>query len=677
MILATVAVMTNLARIDRTPTELILTNGLIERRIHIDRFVTTTSLRRLDSGNEFVRSVEPEAILKIDGKPVLLGGTTPPPNRAFLNPKWLDDLKPAANSLPLNRIEEVPTAASVPHKPIRGEAWPPKGKAVLLHFQNEYLSATIRYEIYDNLPVIGKQVEIQSLSSKSLKIDAITSERLSLVEGESNVEATKSWRLPNLTALTDMGFGGGKIDTGPAVHWEGDPTYETQVNYALKTPAVLDIHPPIGPGYDLKPNETFQSVKSYLILHRTDSREEKTLDVRHFFRQHAPWTNENPLILHVVSTDDKTVKSAIDQASECGFEMVILSFGSGLNMEDVSEKSIAKFRALRDYADSKSVRLGGYSLLASRRIDDDNDVINPATLKTGGAIFGNSPCLCSKWGLDYFARLRKFIEQTGFRVLEHDGNYPGDACASTNHPGHLGLEDSQWKQWKMITDFYAWCRERDVYLNVPDVYFLAGSNKNAMGYRETNWSLPREQQHVHARQNLFDGTWDKNPSMGWMFVPLVEYHGGGAAATIEPLKDHLKDYELHLANNFGFGAQACYRGTRLYDSPETKAMVIRMVSWFKTYRQILESNIIHLRRADGRRIDFILHYNPSTSPKGMVLAYNPTDQELSERVSIPWRAKSARAAKREDPLKPVKVQDGNFQLDLKLKPNEWVYYRVD
>jgi hypothetical protein len=30
-----------------------------------------------------------------------------------------------------------------------------------------------------------------------------------------------------------------------------------------------------------------------------------------------------------------------------------------------------------------------------------------------------------------------------------------------------------------------------------------------MGYRETNWSLPRAQQHIHARQNLYDGTWDK------------------------------------------------------------------------------------------------------------------------------------------------------------------------
>ena len=50
--------------------------------------------------------------------------------------------------------------------------------------------------------------------------------------------------------------------------------------------------------------------------------------------------------------------------------------------------------------------------------------------------------------------------------------------------------------------------------------------------------------------------------MGWMFVPLTQYHGGGAAATIEPLKDHLPHYGQRLANLFGAGVQACYRGPR-------------------------------------------------------------------------------------------------------------------
>lgn len=57
------------------------------------------------------------------------------------------------------------------------------------------------------------------------------------------------------------------------------------------------------------------------------------------------------------------------------------------------------------------------------------------------------------------------------------------------------------------------------------------------------------------------------------FVPLVDYHGGGAAAAFEPLSDNILDYEWALAQYLGAGVAACYRGFELYDSPATRAMV--------------------------------------------------------------------------------------------------------
>ena len=53
--------------------------------------------------------------------------------------------------------------------------------------------------------------------------------------------------------------------------------------------------------------------------------------------------------------------------------------------------------------------------------------------------------------------------------------------------------------------------------------------------------------------------------------------------------------------------QACYRGPRLYDTDATKQTVIKVINWYKKYRDILNSDIIHLRRADGRDWDGILH----------------------------------------------------------------------
>jgi hypothetical protein len=140
---------------------------------------------------------------------------------------------------------------------------------------------------------------------------------------------------------------------------------------------------------------------------------------------------------------------------------------------------------------------------------------------------------------------------------------------------------------------------------------------------------------IHGRQNIYDGTFEKTPTMGWMFVPLTEYHGGGAAATLEPLRDHLADYEAHLANNFGAGVQACYRGLRLYDSEETKAVVKRWVAWFKRYRDILESDLIHLRRADGRDVDYFLHVNPALKRRGLAMLYNPLPRPVKRDFVVP------------------------------------------
>ncbi len=354
------------------------------------------------------------------------------------------------------------------------------------------------------------------------------------------------------------------------------------------------------------------------------------------YRTIAPWVCENPLIHHVRSAEPAAVKLAIDQSAEVGFELVIMTFGSGFQIENDSPEYLEQLKELVDYAHSKGIGLGGYSLLASRSVGEQHDVVNPATGKPGGfARFGSSPCLESEWGQAYFAKLYRFFQETGSDVLEHDGSYPGDACAAETHPGHRGYEDSRWRQWQRVTNFYRWCRGQGIYLNVPDWYFLNGSSKNGMGYRETNWSLPREWQEVIERQNIHDGTRYKLPTMGWMFVPLTEYHGGGAAATIEPLSEHLDHYERRLENLLGAGVQACFRGPRLYDTDATRAMVARQVAAYKAERTILDSPLIPLRRADGRDWDGWLHVNPGLEMPALAVLYNPLSEPLKREIELP------------------------------------------
>ncbi len=498
----------------------------------------------------------------------------------------------------------------------------------------EDITVDVHYVLYDNLPVISKWISVENGSDKNIFIKHYKSEILALVEPRNEPSYKGNWMLPNVTVQTDYDCGGGmqyENGEGKAYEWQIDPLYKTQINWNRLNPCLLVVRPEYGPAQTINPGDTFISHRVWEELHSSRERERKGLEQRRMFRAIAPWVTENPVMMHARFAKTEAVKSVINQCAEVGFEKVILTFGSGFNIEDDSEKNIKHMKMLTDYAHSKGVTLGGYSLLASRKVGGGNDVVSPPGIKPK---FGNSPCLCSEWGEQYFGKLYSFLEKTGFDNFEHDGSYPGDVCASTEHPGHKGLYDSRWNQFRVIKDFYHWCRSEGIFLNVPDWYIMNGSNKVGMGYRETNWSLPRKQQEIIERQNIYDGTWFKTPSMGWMHVPLVQYHGGGAAATYEPLHEHLDGYEQRLANLFGAGVQAAWRGKELYDTDETKALVKRWVDFYKKHRRILDGDIIHVRRADGRDYDAILHVDPTGTEKGLLMVYNPLGEPIKRRIKV-------------------------------------------
>ena len=498
----------------------------------------------------------------------------------------------------------------------------------------------VHYEIYDGIPLMCKWISVSNNSNKPVILNTYKSEILAVTEPENSVIFERSFMTPNITIETDFAHcqehdyenPNFNRSTQRHAHWNQDKLYTTQINWLLNIPCLLESYPEYGPEMDIAPGDIFESHRTWELIHDTWERERRTLQIRKMYRTAAPWVAENPIFMHVRQADNESVKKAVDQCAEVGFEMIIMTFGSGVNIEDASMENLTRMKSLADYAHSKGIALGGYSLLASRSINKENDVVMPPGKEP---MFGNSPCLESEWGQQYMKNLRTYFTTTGQDILEHDGSYPGDECASTTHPGHKGLEDSQWKQFQTIKEFYHWCKSRGIFLNIPDWYFMNGQNKTGMGYRETNWSLPREQQEIIERQNIYDGTWNKAPSMGWMMVPLVEYHGGGKAATIEPLKDHLPHYETRLANNFGAGVIACYRGPQLYDTPETKAIVKKWVDIYKSHRAIIDSDIIHLRRPDGTDWDGFLHVNPDLKEKGLLMVYNPLNESIKREIEIP------------------------------------------
>jgi len=663
--------------------EIKLSNGLLARTFRLSPNAATVGLDNLVNGESLLRGVKPEATVEIGGVRYEIGGLKGQPNYAFLRAEWIEQLRADPASFRFVGFEVGKPQVRFAWKQVRHHApdvkWPPTGVHLRMDYDmpvgtNEPASRAIRvsvhYELYDGLPCYSKWLAVSNGTSKTIRVDRFSSEILAVVERVAEVdELTAGRQTPNLHVETDMAFGG-MMAAGAnrrSYRWLTDPDFHTQVNYEKKTPCLLEIGPDLGPAQEVAPGKTFESFRAWVMPFEDFDRERCGLAIRRMYRVIAPWATENPLMMHVRSADERTVTNAINQCAEVGFEMVILSFGSGFDLENEKPEGLARARRYADYARTRGIEIGSYSLLASRRVGGGNDVVMPPGQSP---TFGNSPCLVSTWGTNYFRRLYEFHRDSGFTLLEHDGSYPGDICQSVEHPGHRGLADSRWNQWREITDFYKWCRGQGFYLNVPDHYFLSGSSKTGMGYRETNWSLEREQQVIHTRQNIFDGTWEKTPSMGWMFVPLTEYQGGGAAATIEPLDEHLDHYERMLYSNLALGVQACYRGPRLYDTERTKAMVKRWVDWFKAHRDILESDLIHGRRADARDLDWMLHVNPKLKEKGLLVVFNPLNQPVAEtlRVNLYYTGLTEKARVKEQGQKAISIKLGrDYSITLPVK----------
>lgn len=626
--------------------EIVLYNGLLKRAFRLFPNSACVDFRNLSSGQQLLRAIQPEAFVHIDGTAYAVGGLKGQKEKAYLLKAWMDsftagkedfqfrdyEIKDAAPFVKWNRATWASTEHFTP------------GKELIFHYVSALqalrgIHVYVHYQLYDGIPLIVKWVSVKNDTDRSIQINRMVNESLALVEEESAVVGSPDQmkKQHGLYVETNYAFNNAmRYDISDQTsHWKTDSSYTSQVNYNYQTPCILEIYPEKVTAVSLAPGGEMRSQRTHELLMDSYDRERRGMMIQRMYATVAPWTSQNPIFMHLISRTDEQVRTAIDQCATTGYEALILSFGSHCTMEDTSAANITRWKQLADYAHSKGILIGSYSLFSSRRIDDETDVVDPTTGKPGGAFFGNAPCMGSKWGLAYLEKLKFFMKETGFNLFENDGPYPGDVCASTVHPGHEGLWDSQWRQMELQKGLYRWCNENGIYVNAPDWYFLDGTHKIAIGYREVNFSLSREQQKILNRQNIFDGTFEKSPSMGWGFVPLTRYQGGGTEAVLEPLKDHLEDYEQLMVQYYGAGVQACYRGPRLYDTDSTRRLVTNTISWYKRYRSILNAPLIHLRRADGRDWDGWMHVNPALRDRAFLLVFNPTDQPIQRTIRVP------------------------------------------
>ncbi|WP_439581800.1 LamG domain-containing protein [Dyadobacter bucti] len=639
-----------------------LSNGLVRRDFYVGENLACYSFKNISNDAEYLRAVKPEVRIRLDTSWFDIGGLSGQPEKSYLIESWLDNMLGDPGAFRFTGITSEPPKARYPWQQRYNAVhtdWPPKGLHIIMHYAAPEIVAEaykntkvqVHYEIYDGIPVIAKWVTLQNGNTAPVTVDQIETEVLAVAQDQVtrlHTESDFSFAFANAdpqgSALIHYArelkpYHAGKSTTS----WRVDEAYNTWASHNQAEDNFLHFPHhnllvsslPMGPFQLVEKDSSFQSYVTFELLHDSDDKERQALAHRKFYRKLAPQVSESLLAGAITSQDPAQIKGFIDQMGELGFERLDIHPWPGISHDNLDQDYVSKWGDIAGYAKKKGIVMGGYELnIASRGRGAEVDVIDPVTLKPG-SIFGQSVCIASKWADDYFGKLGQFYNKTGFLTYNMDGPYHGDPCASTIHAHHRELKDSQWAQWKRQVSVIHGLLGKNIYVPIPDWYFLNGQSATGMGYREASANLTPEQQMLLGRQYIYDGTFHKAPTMGWMTVQLTGFYSNDPKIGLEPLKDNISRYERTLFQHLASGCQLTVRGNRLYDTPETKQMVQKWTEWFKKYRGILTSDIIHLGRPTGRDLDCMLHVNPELSNKGMAIIFNPTGQTIKKKFRLP------------------------------------------
>ena len=132
------------------------------------------------------------------------------------------------------------------------------------------------------------------------------------------------------------------------IRWYNDPaqaampgSFESIVNCSYPQTGLV----PIADG--------FTSFRVHLLVIGSSDPERFGLAVRRKLRLLAPQTQENPIYFHMTQGASVPMRAVIDQLADVGFEMMIYSFGAGIDIESKDPKYLSQIKSDILYAKSK------------------------------------------------------------------------------------------------------------------------------------------------------------------------------------------------------------------------------------------------------------------------------------------------------------------------------------
>ena len=459
------------AEITEQAGKITLSNGLIRREIMTEKCVTV-SFYNLQKELELISMPRSDFQLFIDGE-------------AY-----------GAESFKFSSFEIVPCEERVPFKKsptmTAADVYPPPGKAVKLHYQSKELAlcVTVRYEIYDGMPVVMKSLTVENTGEKTVTVDNIVTDALCITQNRD-------------TLFVDSNY-------NSTTQFLGLELSKYAKNYARYRFDILEVAPLYRMNVKLEKGDVVSSIAAYELLFGTDYYEHRLIEVKEMYRRIAPWCTDNVMFFHLISNSSREIRKAVDQCAELGLEMIIQSFGSGVNMESGDEKYLSRIKKAYDYGHKKGIRMGAYTLAY---VKDYRPVNSDEALNHDASHICR--CLATDWSEQYMKDVLRFIDKTGADAVEIDGPYGMLMCSGGKTHRHDDFTDSQYKQWKgAVVNWYRELKARGIYINAPDWHFLNGSNRSGVGYEGIAFSEKRAEQLVTSRIYYYKGTFDKNPSQG-------------------------------------------------------------------------------------------------------------------------------------------------------------------
>lgn len=588
-----------LSKIEKTENGFAFSNGLVRREIETPTG-KTLSFENLQTGVQLLAAPYADFEISVNGK------------------------TQSAAVFKFEKAEEVPCLERVAFRKTEtmtaGGVYPPPGKAVLLHYSAEGLpSVTVRYEIYDGMPVMMKRLTVHNGGKTAVTIDNIAVDVLKITDNRD-------------TLFVDS-------DYDSTTDFLGLDLQKYAKHYARYRYDTLEVAPLHRMNVKLMPGESLDSIVSYELLFGTAYYEQRLIEVKEMYRRIAPWCTDNVSFFHLISNSPRTIRKVVDQCKEIGIEMIIQSFGSGVNMESGNERYLERIKKAYDYGHSKGIRMGAYTLAY---VKNYRPVKGDEALNHDGSHICR--CLATDWSKQYMKNVLRFIDRTGADAVEIDGPYGMLMCAGGKTHNHDDFTDSQYKQWKAsVVDWYREIKKRGVYINAPDWHFLNGTNRSGVGYEEIAFSERRSEQLVTSRIYYYKGTFSKNPSQGWGFLPLNVYHGGGKDAQFFPTAQNAFEFDWAMAQIVASGVWPTIRGKKAYDSEKGKEIFTKWTTLYKKYRRVLNGITVHfmpprIDTADPSRttcMDAIMNQLPTGDVRGFVMFFNQTDAERTEDITLP------------------------------------------